>query len=122
MTGVVPKGRIVNVAFSVAVPETASREEVLEWVTSGLGAGSLSMSNPLIDHDLEAITEPNLEDSGRYLETMVESLGGDDSSALVRRVVRALPDNRDAGAVERWKSPAEHVQEVAMNRANRGKM
>lgn len=61
---VMPLGRIVRVEFSLILPAAATREEVEEWIEYGLGRGGVETGNPLLDHDLEAMSAPTLTDTG----------------------------------------------------------
>lgn len=59
-----PAGRIVLIEAEVILPVDATRAEVLEWIAFELGWGSLALTNPLSDRDLDLAREPTLTDSG----------------------------------------------------------
>lgn len=54
------KGERLRVRAVFMMPISASKDETLEWVTYALGAGSIALTNPLIDCSLEAVREPEL--------------------------------------------------------------
>lgn len=56
-------GHIVDVHFRLALPAAASKAQILDWVMLALGRGSVATSNPLADHDVEALEEAVLYDS-----------------------------------------------------------
>ena len=60
--------RVIRAAFAFRLPADASKEEVLEWVSTFLGHGSMDTNNPLASHDVVAIVEPRLEDTGSEIE------------------------------------------------------
>lgn len=66
MSDTMPRGQRIAVSFDIALPARATQEQVLEWVKFASGfSGSMPSDNPLVDHDMEAITEPVLSDMGR---------------------------------------------------------
>jgi len=64
---VLPRSAIVRVEFEVALPCDASKEDILEWISYSLNESSLSRDNPLIKHELQAISEPTLSETNEYL-------------------------------------------------------
>jgi len=82
-TGTLSKSRIVKVEFELALPISASYEQVDEWVRYETGGGSISTENPLIDHEIECIRPPTLTDSGFHLHENVTR--NDDGSWTVRQ-------------------------------------
>lgn len=59
-----PRGRIVRVTFDMIVPNAATRDDIEEWVRYETGGGSISLDNPLSDHNLEPHGFPVLQDLG----------------------------------------------------------
>lgn len=53
-SSLLPKDRIVRVTFDIALPCSASPEQIEEWVLFELASGSLADANPLSSHELEA--------------------------------------------------------------------
>lgn len=64
---VLEAGRIIDVRFQFALPAAATKKDILDWVAYELEKSSISMENPLFDHDLEAFREPVLADTGMIL-------------------------------------------------------
>ena len=67
MSDLLEKSRVVEVSFRLALPATATREQIEEWVTLHLGRGGMDNNNPLGRYDVEAINRPTLHDTERYL-------------------------------------------------------
>lgn len=66
MTEVLPATRIVRVVFEIALPAAANREQIEEWILFGLGGGSMG-PNPLQNHEVEALSDLTLTDTGRHV-------------------------------------------------------
>ena len=67
-----PKSSIIAVSFEVALPENATKEEILEWISYSLDHGSISIQNPLSKHGMSSIGEPVLHDTLLYLHQSSE--------------------------------------------------
>lgn len=71
-----PKSRVVTVTFLFAMPVTATKDQVMEWVAFELGhGGAMEADNPLDDFELEALGEPILEDVRKHLHETIEQTG-----------------------------------------------
>lgn len=70
MMAVLPKSRIIKVQFEVALPISASRDEIEEWITFECGrCGAMSCANHLSEYAPEAISAPILTDTGQHLHS-----------------------------------------------------
>lgn len=71
-----PKSRVVTVTFSFAMPVTATRDQVREWVEFELHhMGGCEDENPLVHFELEALGQPTIEDTRKHLHESVEQTG-----------------------------------------------
>lgn len=68
-----PKSSIIGVLFETALPCDATKDEILEWISHNLGQGGISMTNPLVKHEMESLSEPILKDTMLYLHQSVET-------------------------------------------------
>lgn len=67
MSDILPKSSLIKVQFEMALPEDATRDEILEWVSSSINYGGISTVNPLLKHGLEPEQEPVLSETNSYL-------------------------------------------------------
>lgn len=78
-----PAGRRIRVSFDAVLPAAATPDQVLDWMKYATAfTGSMSDNNPLADHEMEAVTEPELTDTGRH-------------SNVYERRARMIQDVRD---------------------------
>lgn len=61
-----PATRIIRCSFEFVLPVAATREEIDEWVKFNLHAADLDTMSPLSDFDLDALTPPELTDTGLH--------------------------------------------------------
>lgn len=69
---VFPRSSIIGVNFETALPCDATKQQILEWIAHNLGLDAISTSNPLHNHEFEAIVEPVLTDTRLYLHQKAE--------------------------------------------------
>ena len=96
MSGLLHKSRVLKVEFTCKLPCDATRDQVLEWIAFELhSAGGCEGDNPLLNYDLEAISEPTIEDSGMHLHERVELVRQEGEKAHLRtyKALRAEPSN-----------------------------
>lgn len=87
---VLPKSRVIKVEFQIALPVSATEDEVEEWIHMECGhAGSISMNNPLINHSPEILGELLLTDTWRHLHS--EAIDNHDGSFTIRRWTDVQP-------------------------------
>lgn len=89
---VIPAGRVVELSMAFVLPAAATKADILEWVRFELGGGGLRLDCPLIHHELEAIREPTLTDTGRRYRERREDIG----SGRQRIYRWTEPDGRSA--------------------------
>ncbi len=90
MSELLPKSRVIEVTFSFALPVSATRDEVEEWVEFELKHyGCMEGDNPLGNFDLEALGSPILTDSERHLHESIEQTG--ENRFTTRRSLRPEP-------------------------------
>lgn len=108
---IVPKGRMIEVRFAISLPETATRDDVMEWIRDAVGAGGgVRLSNPLIDESLEALQEPVLTDTGMVVEEIVTRISGEEGGAVFQRTVAIRPDRRKAEEVASWRNGRDKLE------------
>lgn len=61
-----PGSRVIKASFHFALPTPATEAQIEEWVKFELGGGTLSGSNPLSDHELSAMGNVHLGDTGLH--------------------------------------------------------
>ena len=87
------RSRIIKVEFELVLPCDATKEQVLEWVASELHhAGGCSDDNPLLDHDVEALSEPTLSDTMMHLHEHVECAEKVENTTYFRRSRSRRPE------------------------------
>lgn len=113
MIDILQKSSLIKVQFEVALPETATREEILEWVSHSLNSGGISTSNPLLRHSIDPVQEPLLSETDSYLHR--EIVPNEDGTIAIRS--RRLP-----WADSEFKSAADmiHEQHTITERKKRG--
>lgn len=90
MSNLLPKSRLVKVEMTIALPISATLDQVEEWVNMESGArGSMSGDNPLADFDIEAISPPVLTDTRNHLHS--EAIDNQDGSHTIRKWVGDAP-------------------------------
>jgi len=68
MGNVLPKSRLVKVEMMIALPISATYDQIEDWIAFECGrSGSMDGDNPLINYEPEAILRPVLTDLGRHL-------------------------------------------------------
>jgi hypothetical protein len=84
MSNLLPKSRLVKINLTVALPISATLEQVDEWVKAECGhRGQVSPENPLLKYGLEAICDPVLTDTRAHLHS--EVIENQDGTYSVRR-------------------------------------
>lgn len=78
-----PKSRIIHVAFELALPASATKAQIEEWVRFNLHASSMATASPLHDYDIEMVGEPLLTDTQTHLYSETERMP--DGSHVIRR-------------------------------------
>lgn len=103
MSKFLPKGRILRLQMDVVLPETASAEEVQDWVLhEAAGIGGISVDNPLIDREMD-ILSPRIEDTGLYAYFRIEGLqGAHGGGARWRMITERREDVRGPEEVRAW--------------------
>lgn len=90
MTNLLPKSRIVKVEMLVALPISATKDQVEEWISLECGhSGGMSGDNPLGNFSPEAISAPVLTDTGKHLHS--EAIDNQDGTYTVRNWTDAQP-------------------------------
>lgn len=85
-----PKSRIVKVEMLVALPISATLDQIEEWITFECGkCGGMTLTNPLSEHSVEAINDPILTDTGRHLHS--EAIDNQDGTHSIRRWTEETP-------------------------------
>lgn len=69
MNDLLPEHSLISVTFTLELPATAAKSDILEWVCHGLSFGGLRMDNPLSEHEVEALDEPVLKDMRATVRT-----------------------------------------------------
>lgn len=107
------KSRLIKVEMTIALPVDATMDEIEEWIRMECGhSGSISLSNPLIDHAPECTSAPMLTDTQMHRHS--EAIDNQDGSYTIRYwtsrepmrgptgietvISRYVPTNPDAGA------------------------
>lgn len=67
MTELLEKSKVVQVTFLLALPISATREQIAEWVGLHLACSDMAGDNPLGEYGVDALGEPVLHDTGLYL-------------------------------------------------------
>lgn len=79
-----PKSRIVKVEMMIALPISATKEQIDEWIAMECGhSGSMETDNPLVAYEPEAISAPMLTDTGMHLHS--EAIDNQDGSHTIRQ-------------------------------------
>lgn len=108
------KGRRLQVTFDLDLPETATEEEIQEWLDMELGAsGSLSGENPLIHSGVEA-DRVDVTITGVYRKYDITDIRQDPETNGVRYRVKTTThsDERTPEEAETWKSRRDAGREV----------
>jgi hypothetical protein len=112
-----PKGRVLNVSLQVTLPETASTEDVLDWLRMEFeNEGGVSAKNPLYAHAPEARLA-KVRDTGCFMAYGVFDVERrSNGSTSDSEAARLLPDDRDPKEVEAW-APRERIRGRALGAA-----
>lgn len=63
-----PKGRIVRLGFDIELPETATVEQVRQWLMYELMHIDARLDGPLAGHNVKMISAVAVHDTGMHLE------------------------------------------------------
>lgn len=104
----VNKGRRLRISFEIDLPETATREQVFEWLGMELTGSGIDGDNPLIAHDLEGENR-TIEDTGTYRTYEVSDIkkNPETNGVSYRMTSRVNADHRDPAEAENWLSASE---------------
>lgn len=106
MSDIIPKGRVIEVRAVVIVPETATFEEVDEWVNHIIfDQGGISVDNPLLTHGAPFVEEVNWDDSGCYRFTAIRNVEKTDGGIKYSIRRENVLDRRTGVEIAVWKSP-----------------
>lgn len=104
----VNKGRRLRISFEIDLPETATSDQVEEWLDMELTGGGIDGDNPLIAHDLEG-ENIEIEDTGTYRTFEVSDIkkNPETNGVSYRMASRVEVDRRDPAEAENWLSASE---------------
>ena len=104
----IAKGRIIEVTARIVPPETATTDQVDDWIHAGLfSEGGLRLDNPLIKHECDEAFDIDWTDTHRYQTTMVKDVQQNGKHIEVTSRSYELHDDRNPEEIESWKSEAD---------------
>ncbi|MFN3261672.1 MAG: hypothetical protein ACE37J_14030 [Pikeienuella sp.] len=104
-----PKGRVVSVRLEVALCETASLAELLEWAEHEFAQrGGVSLDNPLLQAGGEILT-CRVFDSGEYALATAFDVEKEPGVTRYKRQIVRLPDRRTVAEAKSWKPPSDMI-------------
>jgi hypothetical protein len=104
MTEKIGKGRLAEIKVTLPIPETATPEEIQQWIANRLtGAPIVSVGHPLINGKFDPV-KVDINITGNFAAYVAEDFEEVDGSTLnFKHSVHAVRDNRSPGLITKWR-------------------
>lgn len=106
---VFPKGRVVSILIEVALCETATQRQLLEWAEHEFAQrGGVDLDNPLLEAGGEVLN-CRVFDSGEYALATAFDVEKEPGVTRYRRQIVRLADRRTAAEAKSWRAPSKMI-------------